>query len=342
MIINSRPTISREEIISEVTEADILGHYIGINSVPCLINSPLREDSKPSFALYSPDGKSINYIDFSNGDRGGCMTLLMKLWNVDRPQVYSRIQKDLLSFSNNSVSCKESSNIYRVTINRDPCELQCKIRSWEPHDIEYWESFGVTLKWLKYCDVYPVSHKFITKGSKTFTFKADKYAYVFVERKDGRVTIKLYQPFNTNGFKWQNNHTKDVLGLWTKIPQTGDKVCVCSSVKDALCLMCNLHIPCICLQGEAMPLSSTVITELKQRFKTCFICLDNDEAGTRDSKKLEKETGFTNIIIPKNAGGKDISDVYKALGKDNFKKLFIKLFTTSNLSYDWDELPFEC
>ena len=81
MIGASRPTISRKEIIEKVSEADIIGYYLGITSIPTLINSPFRQDDNPSFSLYSPNGKDVNYKDHATGETGGCMTLLMRLWN---------------------------------------------------------------------------------------------------------------------------------------------------------------------------------------------------------------------------------------------------------------------
>ena len=82
MIGASRPTISRNEIIEKVSEADIIGYYLGITSIPTLINSPFRHDENPSFALYSPNGKDVNYKDYATNEGGGCMALLMKLWNL--------------------------------------------------------------------------------------------------------------------------------------------------------------------------------------------------------------------------------------------------------------------
>ena len=170
-------------------------------------------------------------------------------------------------------------------------------------------------------------------------FRADKYAYTFVERKEGRITHKFYQPFNTKGYKWQNSHDKSVLGLWAKMPPTGDAVCICSSVKDALCLMANIHIPCICLQGEGYPISDTAAKELKRRFTDVFICLDNDEAGLKDAYKLSESTGFINVVIPSFDEGKDISDYYRAYGETSFKTFFGKLISEAREEY-YNELPF--
>ena len=46
-----RDSVSLDDILSKVTEADILSYYLGVTEVPCIINSPLRQDRRPSFGL---------------------------------------------------------------------------------------------------------------------------------------------------------------------------------------------------------------------------------------------------------------------------------------------------
>ena len=74
--ISGRSSISLEDILKKTAESNILYFYLGITDIPCIINSPLREDKRPSFGLYSRDGKRIFYIDLSTGDRGGLFDLL--------------------------------------------------------------------------------------------------------------------------------------------------------------------------------------------------------------------------------------------------------------------------
>ena len=339
MISPGKPSNYKGMFLDKISEADILGYYLGIKSIPALIVSPLRStDNKPSFSLYSPDGKRVNYIDFGNGDRGSCMTLLMKLWGKDYNGVCKNIQKDLINMT--SIDCKNAKKtITKVPVSNEHSELKCRIREWRDYDIQYWKSYGVSLEWLKWAEVYPIMYKIIVKDNNEMVFRADKYAYTFVERKDGRITHKFYQPFNTDGYKWQNSHDKSVLGLWTKMPEKGEAVCICSSLKDALCLMSHLSIPCICLQGEGYPISDTAIKELRKRFKDIYICLDNDKTGINDAEKLAASTGFINVVIPPFEGGKDISDYYKVYGEEKFNTFFRDLF--KNTKEDWyNELPF--
>lgn len=312
--------------LGNLSEADIAAYYFDIKSIPCLISSPLRQDKKPSFALYSPNGNEVNYIDFSNRDSGRIWTLLTKVWNCSYSEARRKVFNDL---GNKSLGTSIGVGSYSgrgIKINTY-LDLQCRVREWRKHDLEYWESYGISLKWLKYANVYPISHKIVVKDNISYAFGADKYAYAYVEFKEGKTTLKIYQPFNTKGYKWSNRHDRSVISLWTKVPKTGDRVCICASLKDALCLWANTGIPSLAIQGEGYGISNTAINELKTRFKKVYVCLDNDKAGIKDAIKLSKDTGFINIVLPQFEGGKDISDYYKVLNnKEQFKLTILKLF----------------
>lgn len=323
-----RVSASLEDILNKTTEIDILSFYLGILRIPCIIHSPLREDKKPSFGLYSLDGKKVYYTDFSTREKGSTFDLLSHMWNKSYKEVLEKIYEDIPKFKSNlSIKKYTPCTIECTKEHNSNSDLKCKIREWKDYDIEYWESYGISLKWLKYAEVYPISHKIIIKDNKKYVFNADKYAYVYVEHKENKVTLKIYQPYNQLGYKWSNKHDSSVISLWTKVPKQGDFVCICSSLKDALCLWANTGIPSLAIQGEGYRISNTAVKELKKRFKKIYILLDNDEPGLKLSKKLAEETGFINVILPEFKEGKDISDLYFTLqDKKEFKKIIINLF----------------
>ena len=341
-ISKGKSSVSLDDILSKVTEADILSYYLGVTEVPCIINSPLRQDRRPSFGLYSTNGRRIFYIDLATKDSGGLFDLLGHMWGTDYISTLTRVNEDISKFcgSTNVHSYTPCTVRSTSSYNKDT-DLQCKVRDWRDYDIEYWASYGITLEWLKYAEVYPISHKIIIKDGHRYVFGADKYAYAYVEHKEGKVTLKIYQPFNKAGYKWSNKHDKSVISLWTKVPEYGDKICICSSLKDALCLWANANIPSLSIQGEGYNMSDTAISELKRRYKEIYILLDNDEAGLKDGLSLSESTGFTNVVLPKFEGGKDISDAFKILGKEKWLKLIVPLFNSSRPQEDWDDLPFK-
>lgn len=324
----SRGKKSEEYIdISQIRQADIAAYYLGVKSIPCLIPSPLRQDRKPSFSLFSNNGEEVGFIDYSTREHGGIIDLLMLMWNCSFVEAKRRIANDM-GDSKLNISIGKGSYATRIPIRTSSdIDLQCKAREWRDYDLEYWGSYGITLNWLKYADVHPISHKIVVKDNISYAFAADKYAYAYVEFKEGRTTLKIYQPFNTRGFKWANRHDRSVISLWTKVPPTGDRVCICSSLKDALCLWANTGIPALATQGEGYGMSDTAVNELKRRFKKVYICLDNDKAGLEDAERLASKTGFTNVVLPQFEGGKDISDMYKVLqNKGKFKQTILELF----------------
>ena len=320
-------SITLEDVLARTTEFDILYHYFNVSELPTIIHSPLRQDNRPSFGLYTLDGKRVHYTDLATKDRGGLFDLLMKYWGESYKDMLNHLWRDLPNFSNANVqfnSMKSERTYQYQSLKSRNIDLQCKVREWRDYDIEYWASYGISLEWLKYADIYPISHKIVIRDGQRYIFGADKYAYAYVERKEGKVTLKIYQPYNKGGYKWSNRHDRSVISLWTKVPEYGDKICICSSMKDALCLWANTGIPALAIQGESYGMSNTAISELKRRYKEVFIALDGDKAGVEDSIKLQKETAFKIIDCPLIDKAKDWSDIYYFYGKEALLKEFKK------------------
>lgn len=325
MFNSGKPLHTFEEIVSK--ETDILSYYFNINTLPTVICSPLRKDNNPSFSIFCVDNDKVRYKDFATRESGDIYDLIGKVKHMSLQEVLGMIYNDQNNIGVGKCKVLEYTQSNNISSNskNNHTKLEVKTRDWRNYDIEYWSSYGISLEWLKYAEVYPISHSIITKGQKKYCINADKYAYCYVEHKEGEVTLKVYQPFNKK-YKWTSRHNKSVISLWTKVPKFGNSICICSSLKDALCLWSNLGLPCIATQGEGYSISQTAINELKRRFKNIFICFDNDNAGLFDGEKLSKQTGFTNVILPSFDGGKDISDLYKIKGKKEFISIVLPLF----------------
>lgn len=327
VIGKTSPSISKTEILSKFGEVQVLTTvFPQVTEIPCVINSPLRKDEHPSFSIYMDNSNHIRYKDHSDSSvHGGLIDLLCAYWKCTFNQALDRICKLMIKDDKVIIKPKQIRTFTRKEVN-DNSKLEVKVRPWRGYDYDYWASYGISRQWLRYAEIYPISYKIITKRdydgrNKRYVFPTDKYAYVYVERKENRLSLKIYQPYNTSGYKWCSKMDASVIGLWTKIPEYGDRVIICSSLKDALVISCQLHIPTLCLQGEGYNMSDTAINELKRRYKKVFISFDTDEAGIQDGKKLAEHTGFTNVI-PDLGAEKDFSDYFKSLkDKKQFKQL---------------------
>ena len=122
-------------------------------------------------------------------------------------------------------------------------------------------------------------------------------------------------------YKWSSGHNGSVISLWSKIPKIADRIIICSSLKDALCISCQLHIPTLSVQGEGYNMSTSAIENLKSRYKRIYVSFDTDTPGILNTKRSAERTGFI-PIIPDLGNSKDYSDFYKSLqDKQEFKKL---------------------
>jgi hypothetical protein len=288
-----------------------------------VINSPLREDRNPSFGLYTLDGEHIFYKDLSTKDAGGTFKLLSRMWGVDFQEALNRVYKEMVENNYKPVNNNIKTYSYKQHTSNSTSKLDVKIREWRDYDLEYWGSYGITLDWLKWAEVYPISYIIISKEGKTYTFPAEKLAYVYVHHKDGIVQLKIYSPLNTNGRKWYSNLDRSVWSLWDKIPIIGDNLIISSSLKDSLNISANLHIPSICLQGESYSPKPHVVQQLKDRYKNIIIFYDNDyrspvNYGRKDALILHKQYGFPIVEIPAYFEAKDPSDLYKKYGKESY------------------------
>ena len=131
-------SITLDDILSKTTEFDILYHYFNVNELPVIIHSPLRQDNRPSFGLYTLDGKKVYYTDLATKDRGGLFDLLMKYWGENYKDMLKHLWRDLPNFFNANVQFNsvKSGRTYQSLKSRN-IDLQCKVREWKDYDLEY-------------------------------------------------------------------------------------------------------------------------------------------------------------------------------------------------------------
>ncbi len=330
----------KEEVLSKVSEEDIMYFYLGIVHLPTVICSPLRKDTNPSLGLHYNNKGHICFRDFATGERGSLYYLLMKMFNISYKELFENILANLVEFPEPTANVLpvSSSSTHRKSPRKSPIvDIQVAIRPWKSWDREYWSSYGITKKFLKLGKVFPISHIFLIREDEScIPIPADKYAYAYIEEKDNKISIKTYQPFSKD-YKWINKHTADVWDLWQQLPLTGDYLIITSSRKDAMCIWCNTGIPACSLQAESYLPKESVINELKGIFKNIFILYDNDfgkpvNHGREYGKILADAFGLPQIELPEKLGAKDSSDLYQLHGREVLRETIFKL-----INYEQDQ-----
>ncbi len=318
--------IHREDV--SISDAEIIERYMGISSFPCSISSPLRDDDRnPSFSMMEKEDGTVVWKDFGTGFCGTATSLMAKLWNVTYSEALLKIKMDVGEPIPKVCLVRRYKGKVHVTGNST---IKVRVREWRDWDREYWNSFGITEKFAGWCNVYPISHAFFTREEKdgtkrTVTIPMDKYAYAYFEWKDGKESIKLYQPFSAT-MKWLSKHDASVWDLWKHAFRWADlnsdeAVVITSSRKDAMCLWENLAVPAMALQGEGYLPKPQVMKQVLERFKTVYLWYDNDFSHKEDNpgqdnarKLVEMYPTLKNICIPSEYKAKDPSDLYKMHG----------------------------
>lgn len=323
MIARGSDSTSIEKVNDLYSDFDIAHKYLGITCVPEVINSPLRQDNNPSLGLFINNRtNSLWFKDFGSGEKGSLYDLLARMWNVSKDKVYDRILEDMPA---PALIRKHGVKVYRKSAGK----VEVRVREWRDYDIAYWDSYGISLPWLKFGEIYPISHIIITKNGHSYPIPAEKYAYVYVERKDGIVSFKIYQPYSKE-YKWMSKHDSSVWDLWTKIPEKGDKLIITSSRKDALAIWSNTGIPALSLQGEGYIPKEHVVQQLKDRYNKVYVLYDDDfqseeNHGRMYGKMIAERFNVTQIEIPEKWKSKDPSDLVKNHGREVLREVIYEL-----------------
>lgn len=317
--------VTKEGIYKYISDVDIYHRYGKGLKVEIRGNykSPFRDDKSPSFGFFV--GKDeICFKDFLLGS-GGPIDFVMMMFNLDYVSAMSKIIIDFeiekhflykkINMPANVISI-DSSNREEIISNAPSRTIRIKSRDWKIKDKKYWTQFGISLNTLRSYNVVPIDYIFLGDN----TIKADDVAYAYIERKDGKETYKIYQPYSEK-LKWINNHDYSTWQGWTQLPETGSKLIITKSLKDAMCLLDVFGVPAISLQAESVMPKDHIIDELKSRFRHIYLLYDNDydkeeNWGQILVAKLKDKFDIDNVLIASGWESKDFSDLVKNHGSE--------------------------
>lgn len=315
-VSNTLLEVNKENIFLFLSPHDIYKYYLNNKIVyNKAFSSPFRVDKKPSFLINT----KFVWKDFTTGEYGDCFSFVKKLYNITYYESLVQIINDLninnkfifhTKFKSKSTKKLEIKNISNRKSLNGQLNLKIKTRDFEQYDYDYWNCQGISLKYLKIGNVYAISHYFING----VIYIAEKYAYAYMEKKDGIITYKIYQPFSSMR-KWINGSNYSVWELWNLLPKKHDKLIITSSRKDALSIIENIKIPSTAFQAEMIWPKKHIMQSILNRFKQVYLLYDNDYSSTtnwgqKQAQKMLKEYSNTiNLVIPEEYKSKDFSEL---------------------------------
>lgn len=300
-------------------------------------SSPFRKDTNPSFIIYE---KGF-FVDFATGEKGNAITFVMKLNKINFNDALMLIIKDFSLVSEFNFyeqrtleSKKADFNNPRSKISvAGNVDINVTKRNFSKADEDYWKQYNLTEEDLRFANIIPISHFFI--GLKMFI--AEQLSYAFIEKKDGEITIKIYQP-KSSCLKWINNNNGSVWEMWEQLPNKAETVIITSSRKDALCIIKNLSLASTAFQSETTTPKESVMNEVLERFDHVYILMDNDfdketNWGQNAAQKLIRRfSNVTNLVIPQETGCKDFSDLCSKYGHQEASEVLMKVILNAKQS----------
>lgn len=325
------PPLTREFILSKITEEDIFTKYLCPVDMKHKVCSPLRTDRTPTCDFMYGRNGSLLFVDRSGHFFGDCFEVVKYRFNCGFFQALQQIAKDFNLFNNDSInsnrSFNSSNNQGTHKRQKDKSIIQVKRQLWTQKDVEYWKSFDLNSKILKKYEVASCQIVWLN-GEILYTYNEKDPAYVY-HYGDGE--YKIYFPFRDK-FRFLMN-TVIVQGL-KQLPEKGTHLIITKSLKDIM-VFDLLGIPAIAPQAESIMIEAELMNNLKQRFDVIYTMFDYDEAGCRLAFKMWRTYGVPYLFLTNGKfkgqktvdyKAKDISDYIRTYGLEATKELIINTY----------------
>jgi len=294
--------LTKEAILELITPYEIFSFYVKDFKPNKCIKTPFDSEKRSSFWSKVGTNGSIWFSDYGRGIEGDCFKLVQELFKCSFLESLMIINKDMklglgMSTFQNVVRTAEW---YEQMKNRSKFIPEPSVgsiigyteRPMDFHDLAYWLSYGFSEVMIEIYRIRAISEYFIDG----FRYKADQYAYAWHTEPH---LIKIYQPFNTYGFKWRSNTNNTFLQGESQLPNKGRILLIQSSLKDIGCVASRYHIPGVAPNGENGIIPRDKLDEFETRFDRIGILFDNDSSGIMAAQKMAANTRYEIFILPK-------------------------------------------
>ena len=238
-----------------------------------------KADNDPSMILFFSDDEQIyRFKDFSSGNYGDAVDIVLELYNLsDRQNGYRQI---LDLFKNDTEIPK-----YINTASKEIREVnKYTIRKWTNADAAFWKQFGIGGSFLKNYNIKPLGEYTITitkeDGVEEMNF-AQNMCYGYFN--NAGELCKIYQPTRKVAkFLKLKEYTQGEEQLTYK----ARCLIIASSLKDigAFKALKFNQIEMVAPDSENVTITPAQIDKYRQEYEFVFTLFDNDIAGMKAMK----------------------------------------------------------
>jgi len=310
--------ITKEEILSKISEEDIFRRYTEFEEINKKFKTPFGDERTPSCIVYP----NMFFICFSSNKKGSCFDLVMMKYSCTFQESLLMIAND---FNIKSNSLELSPIIFgikpKVYVSKQT-EIKIKSKEYTQKGLDYWKQYLISKYTLDKYQIKQLEYYWITdKEGILKQYKLYKneigFGYDFNNYK-----YQLLFPDKPKEYKWKSNTgITDIQGYY-QLPKSGDKLIITSSLKDVACLNENYQLTCIAAKSESTIIPEIIIEHLKLRFKEIIVYLNNDLAGINASKQYEEKYNLKWIVNPLELS-KDPSDCMKNKQKNKLTEFLL-------------------
>lgn len=325
----AREELTREFILSRITEEDIFYKYLGIQpNMTDFFTSPFRIDNFPDCKFYRDSRGVLKFNDFAYKINLDCFNVVERLYKLNYGQALHKIANDF-DIYNKKVNLSPL-RIFERTINKEDFinrEIKVQRKEFTKWDLEFWESQGWSKEALELFKVASLHRAWFVRDKKNmqiyeFSKNDPGFVYYFGMSKHLIPLYKLYFPLRKQ-YKFLQNANQDTIQGYHQLPESGDNLLITKSYKDVGALW-GYNIPSIAPMSETILLNEEQFEELNNRFFNIYTLFDRDRAGMIASQQYRKKYNTIPLLFDTERGvlfrkpdePKDFTDHYKVYGSN--------------------------
>lgn len=375
--INSA-NLTKQTILSKISQVTIFSNYLNLSDKLVqycidtgeLICSPIRDDIHPTCGFKYDNKGKLKFRDFAGYFWGDCFDIVAlvmsniynKPYNISNKEDFIKVLrhitftfKDIFYGKEKDINAINDINTAINVIKHKKPIIELVVREWNHNDEKYWNTFGVSIKFLNLNFIYPVEQYYINRNinpePKYFYSTNDPcYGYFLGKDSNGVNNIKLYFPKrnkNITRFITNCNHLEGIYNLDRNdyniiviTKSTKDRVSIGSAIMKNLFLYGGLikdRIGIINIPHETYKLRNNEYDWLQSKLTEngkIVSLMDNDRTGKIEAIWLRNTYNIIPIIIPNHYKVKDFAEL---VANNNFKTISDLIINTIQYIKEYEE-----